>query len=218
MRSSEQISAICAMKIVGMGIGQFSWACAPQGSVQLAPRQLDRTYGRMLGQELPERKSCIRDVHLCFIPVVSCPARQGPGEPDSASAFAMHTIAGAWVPIWVRPGNGRDGGCAGRRPQERRPPRCADQPSRDGEVRSPVRKAAQAPGSKRNTSPAALLSRTPMRPPASRAVSTQCPLLMLYELFRQPSPRLHSSPSSPAGVLSPIYNPSVPLRRNCNIT
>jgi hypothetical protein len=41
---------------------------------------------------------------------------------------------------------------------------------------------------------------------------------MLYELFRQFPPGLHSSSFSPVGALSPIDNPSVWLRRNCNVT
>jgi len=98
-----------------------------------------------------------------------------------------------------------------QRPPSRRPLRYVDQLLADGEVLSSVRKAAQAPGSKRNVGPGARLSRTPMRSPARRAVSTQCPLLMLYELFRQSSPRLHSSLLSPTGILSAIYNPSVRL-------
>jgi len=111
------------------------------------------------------------------------------------------------------PGNGCDGRiCRGRRPPGLRPLHRAGQLLGDGEARSSARKAAHVPGSKRNTtSSAALLSRTPTRPPTRRAASRQCPLLMLYELFHQ-SPGLHSSPLSPAGALSPIDNPSVWLR------
>src|SRR5215469_6935238 len=99
-------------------------------------------------------------------------------------------------------------------PSGRQPLPSADQPFKDDEVRSSARKAAHVPGSKRNTSPsAALLSRTPMLPPARRAVSTHCPLLMLWELLRQPPGGLHSSELSPTGVLSPIYNPSVPAAK-----
>src|SRR6266496_4375051 len=97
---------------------------------------------------------------------------------------------------------------------------CALSVSSQGTVMflSSARKVAQASGAKRSTTPpAAWLSRTatPATPataatPASLAVSTQCPLLMLYVLFRQPS-------LSPTGVLSPIYHPFVPVVKKADV-
>src|SRR4029077_8406183 len=90
--------------------------------------------------------------------------------------------------------------------RRRRPLRSAGQISDDDEARRSDRNAAQATVPKRSTTPAtAWLSRTPtLVPPASLVISTHCPLLMLYELFRQP-------PLSPTGVLSPIYYPFGPI-------
>jgi hypothetical protein len=69
-------------------------------------------------------------------------------------------------------------------------------------VRTATVKLTQASGSKRRIVPlAALLSRTPIWPLVSADVSTQCPLLALYELFFQPADVLYSSPLSRSVVL-----------------
>jgi hypothetical protein len=69
-------------------------------------------------------------------------------------------------------------------------------------VRTATVKLTQAFASKRRIVPlAALLSRTPIWPFVSVDVSTQCPLLALYELFFQPAAVLYSSPLSRSVVL-----------------